>query len=154
MCRSHQRTHSNKFLPLEIRRIAPSAPAYTLEVNGTAAKTGGGTWTSTSDARLKENIQDANLDTCYDTIKNLKLRRFTWRDDVEGITDKNVIGWIAQEVEEVLPKSVTTVHEKYGLENVKFLNADQIYAAMFGTIQKLIDDKERLEAQVAELMKK
>src|SRR6056300_57083 len=134
--------------------IATSAPAYTLEVNGTAAKTGGGTWTSTSDARLKENIQDANLDTCYDTIKNLKLRRFTWRDDVEGITDKNVIGWIAQEVEEVLPKSVTTVHEKYGLENVKFLNADQIYAAMFGTIQKLIDDKERLEAQVAELMKK
>ena len=134
--------------------IATSTPAYTLEVNGTAAKTGGGTWTSTSDARLKENIQDANLDTCYDTIKNLKLRRFTWRDDVEGITDKNVIGWIAQEVEEVLPKSVTTVHEKYGLENVKFLNADQIYAAMFGTIQKLIDDKERLEAQVAELMKK
>ena len=134
--------------------IATSAPAYTLEVNGTAAKTGGGTWTSTSDARLKENIQDANLDVCYDTVKNLKLRRFRWRDDVEGITDKNVIGWIAQEVEEVLPKSVSTVDEKYGLEDVKFLNADQIYAAMFGTIQKLIEDKERLEAQVAELMKK
>jgi predicted acyltransferase (DUF342 family) len=134
--------------------IATTSPAYTLEVNGDAAKTGGGTWTSTSDARLKENIQDANLDTCYDTVKNLKLRRFRWRDDVEGITDKNVIGWIAQEVEEVLPKSVSTVGEKYGLEDVKFLNADQIYAAMFGTIQKLIEDKERLEAQVAELMKK
>jgi UDP-3-O-[3-hydroxymyristoyl] glucosamine N-acyltransferase len=134
--------------------IATTSPAYTLEVNGDAAKTGGGTWTSTSDARLKENIQDANLETCYDTVKNLKLRRFRWRDDVEGITDKNVIGWIAQEVEEVLPKSVTTVGEKYGLEDVKFLNADQIYAAMFGTIQKLIEDKERLETQVAELMKR
>src|SRR5210317_788523 len=134
--------------------IATTSPSYTLEVNGDAAKTGGGTWTSTSDARLKENIQDANLDTCYDTVKNLKLRRFRWRDDVEGITDKNVIGWIAQEVEEVLPKSVSTVGEKYGLEDVKFLNADQIYAAMFGTIQKLIEDKERLETQVAELMKR
>ena len=134
--------------------IATTSPSYTLEVNGDAAKTGGGTWTSTSDARLKENIQDANLDVCYDTVKNLKLRRFKWRDDVEGITDKNVIGWIAQEVEEILPKSVNTVDEKYGLTDVKFLNADQIYAAMFGTIQKLIEDKERLEAHVAELMKK
>jgi len=134
--------------------IATTSPSYTLEVNGTAAKTGGGTWTSTSDARLKENIEDANLETCYDTIKNLKLRRFKWRDDVEGITDKNVIGWIAQEVEEVIPKAVNTVDEKYGLTDVKFLNADQIYASMFGAIQKLIEDKERLEAQVAELMKK
>jgi len=134
--------------------IATTSPSYTLEVNGTAAKTGGGTWTSTSDARLKENIEDANLETCYDTIKNLKLRRFKWRDDVEGITDKNVIGWIAQEVEEVIPKAVNTVDEKYGLTDVKFLNADQIYASMFGAIQKLIEDKERLEARVAELMKK
>ena len=134
--------------------IATSSPSYTLEVNGTAAKTGGGTWLSTSDRRLKDDIQSADLDTCYDTIKNLKLRRFKWRDEVEGITDKNVIGWIAQEVEEVLPKSVSTVSEKYGLTDVKFLNVDQIYAAMFGTIQKLIEDKERLEAQVAELMKK
>jgi len=65
-----------------------------------------------------------------------------------------VIGWIAQEVEEVIPKAVNTVDEKYGLTDVKFLNADQIYASMFGAIQKLIEDKERLEAQVAELMKK
>lgn len=134
--------------------IATNSPSYTLEVNGDAAKTGGGTWTSTSDARLKEDIQDANLDTCYDLVKTLKLRRFKWRDDVEGITDKHVIGWIAQEVEDVLPKSVKTVDEKYGLTDVKFLNADQIYAAMFGTIQKLIEDKEKLESQVAELMKR
>ena len=134
--------------------IATTSPSYTLEVNGTAAKTGGGTWTSTSDARLKEDIEDANLATCYDTVKNLKLRRFKWRDDVDGITDKHVVGWIAQEVEDVIPKAVTTVHEKYGLTDVKFLNADQIYASMYGAIQKLIEDKERLEAQVAELMKK
>jgi hypothetical protein len=134
--------------------IATNTPGYTLEVNGTAAKPGGGTWTTSSDERLKENIQDADIDTCYDIIKNLKLRRFKWKDEVEGITDKNVNGWIAQEVEEVLPKSVSTVPERYGIEDVKFLNSDQIYAAMYGAIQKLIRDKEKLEAQVEELLRR
>jgi len=37
---------------------------------------------------------------------------------------------------------------------VKFLNSDQIYAAMYGAIQKLIRDKEKLEAQVEELLRR
>jgi len=133
--------------------IGTSAPAYTLEVNGTAAKTGGGTWDAASDIRLKENIVDADLDKCYDLVKNLKLHRFSWRDDVGLVSDKNVIGWIAQEVEEVMPKAVTTVGERYGIENVKFLNADQIYASMYGAIQKLILENERLEARINALSK-
>jgi len=34
-----------------------STPLWQLTVNGTAAKAGGGSWASTSDARLKENVQ-------------------------------------------------------------------------------------------------
>jgi UTP-glucose-1-phosphate uridylyltransferase len=102
--------------------------------------------------RLKDNIEDADLDKCYDLVKTLKLRRFSWKDEVESVRDKNVVGWIAQEVEEVIPKAITTVDHKYGIDDVKFLNPDQIYAAMYGAIQKLIEDKERLEAKIEELL--
>jgi hypothetical protein len=43
-----------------------------------AAKPSTSTWATTSDSRVKLNIQDADLDVCYNTIKNLPLRRFTW----------------------------------------------------------------------------
>jgi uncharacterized delta-60 repeat protein len=132
--------------------IGTSSTSFTLEVNGTAAKTGGGSWDTTSDMRLKDNIEDADLDKCYDLVKTLKLRRFSWKDEVESVRDKNVVGWIAQEVEEVIPKAITTVDHKYGIDDVKFLNPDQIYAAMYGAIQKLIEDKERLEAKIEELL--
>jgi len=132
--------------------IGTSSTSFTLEVNGTAAKTGGGSWDTASDMRLKDNIVDADLDKCYDLVKNLKLRRFSWKDEVEGARDKNVVGWIAQEVEEVIPKAITTIDHKYGIDDVKFLNPDQIYATMYGAIQKLIEDKERLEAKIEELL--
>ena len=115
--------------------VKTTSPSFDLEVNGTAAKTGGGTWSTTSDRRLKENIQDANIDMCYDTVKSIPLRRFRWRGDLEGFSeyqkDKNVLGWIAQEVEEYMPKSINTIEEKYGIDDVKFLNNDQLYASMY-----------------------
>lgn len=135
--------------------VKTASPTFDLEVTGTAAKTGGGSWSSTSDRRLKENIQDANIDMCYDTVKNIPLRRFKWRDDLEGFSeyqkDKNVLGWIAQEVEEYMPKSINTIEEKYGIDDVKFLNNDQLYASMYGALQKAISKIESLEDELAKI---
>ena len=135
--------------------IKTATPTFDLEVTGTAAKTGGGSWSSTSDRRLKEEIENADLDRCYETVKNLALRRFKWKDDVENFSehqrDKRVIGWIAQEVEEVLPKSIETFDEKYGIEDVKFLNTDQIYATMYGALQKAIQKIESLECELKKI---
>tara|TARA_B100000073_G_scaffold213724_1_gene177659 strand:+ start:2305 stop:7512 length:5208 start_codon:yes stop_codon:yes gene_type:complete len=135
--------------------IKTASPTFDLEVTGTAAKTGGGSWSSTSDRRLKENIQDANIDMCYDTVKSIPLRRFRWRDDLEGFSeyqkDKNVLGWIAQEVEEYMPKSINTIEEKYGIDDVKFLNNDQLYASMYGALQKAISKIESLEDELAKI---
>ena len=135
--------------------IKTSSPTFDLEVIGTAAKSGGGSWSSTSDRRLKENITDADLDRCYETVKNIPLRRFTWRDGIvefsEHQKDKNVLGWIAQEVEEVMPKSIETMHEKYGIVDLKFLNPDQIYASMYGALQKAIQKIEHLEAELKKI---
>ena len=135
--------------------IKTSSPTFDLEVIGTAAKTGGGSWSSTSDRRLKENIIDADLDTCYDIIQTIPLRRFTWKEGIDQFSehqkDKNVLGWIAQEVEEVMPKSIEIIDEKYGIQDLKFLNPDQIYATMYGALQKAIQKIEHLESELKKI---
>ena len=56
--------------------------------------------TSLSDERLKENI--INLETGLSEVMSLKPRRFDWKEG-EGSGAKNVAGFVAQEVETVLP---------------------------------------------------
>jgi hypothetical protein len=59
--------------------------------------------TAISDNRLKENVRD--LETGLDSILSLKPRRFDWKEN-QGTNKKNVAGFIAQEVELVLPELV------------------------------------------------
>jgi hypothetical protein len=56
--------------------------------------------TAISDFRLKENIRD--LETGLDAVMTLKPRRFDWKEG-QGTNKKDVAGFIAQEVETVLP---------------------------------------------------
>ena len=57
----------------------------------------------TSDIRLKENIKD--LKSSINTIKKLKPRRFDWKEEKKH--QFNDIGFIAQELQEVIPELVT-----------------------------------------------
>jgi len=120
--------------------IGITNPTYQLQLGSdSAAKPSTATWTVTSDSRLKENIESANLDICYNNIKNIPLRRYTWSSNYytdEHIDDRTKIGWIAQEVERVFPKAVAT-HNLHGIPDCKTLNSDQIYATLFGAVQKL-----------------
>jgi hypothetical protein len=59
--------------------------------------------TAISDSRLKENVRD--LETGLNTVLALKPRRFDWKQG-EGTDQKDVAGFIAQEVETVLPELV------------------------------------------------
>jgi hypothetical protein len=113
---------------------------YDLELaNDKAGKPGTNTWTISSDERLKENIELADLDTCYSNVKNIPLKYYKWRDDVytdKQVSDRHKLGWIAQDVETVFPKAVDK-GEMHGYLDCRTLNSDQIYASMYGAIQKL-----------------
>ncbi|MFN9111798.1 MAG: tail fiber domain-containing protein, partial [Bacteroidota bacterium] len=113
-------------------------------------------WATGSDSRLKTDIIDANLDTCYDNVKNMKLRYFKWREDLftdaQIGRDRHKLGWIAQEIETVFPKAVMkSIEPEYGIEECRSLNNDQIYASMFGAMQKMMQKIETLESTVSEL---
>lgn len=132
--------------------IGTASPAYQLELStNSAGKPTSNTWTISSDERIKENIEDANTQTCYDIVKNLKLKRFRWKEEfMPDVADRNSVGWIAQEVETVFPKAVTKV-EKYDMEDFRSLDVDQIYKTMYGALEKVIADKEVLETKVTTL---
>jgi len=175
--------------------IGTTSPAHQLQLStDSAGKPSTNTWTIVSDERIKEEIELADLDICYEAIKNIPLKRFKWKDDVyteQQVRDRHKLGWIAQDVEAVFPKSVGVYELKYNqvfeeiivpvveeeldsdgnvitpaqperiekgeliseevIEDCRDLNADQLYAAMYGTIQKLISKVETLEAEVAAL---
>ena len=59
--------------------------------------------TAISDITLKQNIRD--LETGLTQVMALKPRRFDWKEETQ-IGETNVAGFIAQEVEQVLPELV------------------------------------------------
>lgn len=188
---------SGNFHILQNLRIGSltSSPSYQLHLTADSAfKPSTNTWTTTSDERLKTNIVTADLDRCYEIVRQLPLKRYTWRDDVyseEEVKDRSKLGWIAQDVESFFPKAVGTdklvleyeegeiqrtsfdengepkidengniitetvmgMVEKTVIEDCKNLNSDQIYAVLYGAVQKLIQKVSDLELEVSSLKK-
>ena len=134
--------------------LGTNTPATQLQLStDLAAKPSTSTWTISSDSRLKENIQDADLDLCYNNIKNLRLARYKWKDEVyteEEVADRSKLGWIAQEVEIFLPKAVQK-NNAHGLEDCRSLNTDQIIATLYGCAKKLLNKYETQTTEITEL---
>ena len=133
--------------------IGTETETYQLYLStDSAAKPTSSTWTIASDMRLKENIVDADLDMCYNDIKELPLRKFKWRDNYivrHEVEDTSNLGFIAQEVELIYPKSVTTMVENdFDLPDVKSVNKDQLIMSLFGAVKKLQNDVEALQSIV------
>jgi hypothetical protein len=129
-----------------------TAGSYRFELGvDSAAKPGSGTWAVTSDERVKEDIVLADLDLCYDNVKKIPLKHFKWKYehfDDEQIYDRRKLGWIAQDVEKVFKKAVRTNPNHPTVPNCKSLDADQVYACMYGTIQKLQEMCEAMQARI------
>lgn len=125
-----------------------SNPSFQLHLFAdSAAKPSTTTWTTTSDIRLKQNITLADKTRCYEIVKTLPLKHYQWSSNFlsqTSSTDTSKLGWIAQEVSSVFPKAVRTT-PMHNLEDCHTLDADQIYAAMYGAIQKLQDMVEQLQ---------
>jgi hypothetical protein len=120
--------------------VGLSNPSYQLQLStDSAAKPTTSTWTVASDSRLKENIMNADMDRCYEIVKNLPLKHYAWRSTYipyDIAPDRSKLGWIAQDVKTIFPKAVDT-KSLYGIDDCLTLNTDQIYATMYGCIQKL-----------------
>ena len=101
-------------------------------------------WTISSDRRIKENIETADYNICYNNIKNIELRRFKysplWKD--RKFKDETQLGFIAQEVEEYFPKSIDITKEELTdgtiIEDCKCVSLSQINLTLYGAVKKLM----------------
>src|SRR5205085_7741827 len=84
----------------------------TLAVNGLAAKPGGGSWSTFSDARLKHDVRP--LEGTLDKLLALHGVSFVYNDPAAIHERPGLrIGMVAQEVEKVFPDWVETGPEGY-----------------------------------------
>jgi hypothetical protein len=117
-----------------------AAPGYTLVVNGTAAKTGGGSWTVLSDTRSKNLL--GNYDRGLNEIIQLQPVRFTYRPDNLRHLDaeEEQIGFVAQDVQKVFPEAVRQASDGYLDFNIHAINV-----ALVNAVKDLKAENERLK---------
>jgi hypothetical protein len=124
-----------------------SAYRFYVRATGSAAGTIHATVTSItgiSDKRLKENIKD--LDTGLSEVMSLKPRRFDWKKG-EGNGSKNVAGFIAQEVETVLPDLIGNyLHEE--LDDAKSVRMGDMLPTLVKAIQELSAEVDQLKEKL------
>ena len=105
--------------------------------------TGTASWNTGSDRRIKENIERASYDKCYENINRLELNRFNYIDGFNKVNkDKKQLGFIAQEVYEVFPKSVSSqgyYSDTLNIPDLLSIDITQINYSLYGAVKKLIE---------------
>ena len=114
--------------------------------------TGTANWSIGSDRRIKENIERASYNKCYDNINKLELKRFNYIDSFNTVSrDRAQLGFIAQEVKDIFPKSISTqgyYSDTLNIPDLLSIDISQINYSLYGAVKKLIElnkeDKEKL----------
>jgi len=99
--------------------IGTTTPSKMLYVNGSA----GGTeaWNSSSDARLKKDV--VNINNGLDKVMQLRPVTFNWKQEDYpdmNLDDRNHVGFIAQEVELVVPQVVSTAGDEMQTKSIAY----------------------------------
>jgi len=99
--------------------IGTASPGYTLHVNGSVAGTSA--YNNLSDARLKKDVQP--IGDALAIVEALRGVTFNWDKTVDPamkLDDRNHVGFIAQEVEAVLPQAVSTASDARQTKSVAY----------------------------------
>ena len=135
--------------------IGTDTPFYKLHVNGSVA--GVGNYINLSDRRYKEHIE--TFPDALATILGLRGVTFDWRQNeypALNFDNRRQVGFIAQEVEKILPELVST--DKNGYKSVAYANVVPVLVEAVKAQQKQITQLKAkisrmdvLEAKLAEL---
>jgi hypothetical protein len=123
-----------------------SLSTYKFVVNGSAAKPGGGSWSSFSDVRLKDI--HGTYDKGLKEVEALTPIVYSYKKDnaLSLPSDKQAVGFAAQEVQKAIPEAVTTNDKGYLM-----VNNDPIILAMFNAIKELKAENDQLRQRVETL---
>jgi hypothetical protein len=127
--------------------IGTATPGYALTVVGTAWATSGA-W-SGSDARWKKNIVTLSSSSSLEKVMALNPVTYSWRTDEfpeMKFSDGAQLGFIAQDVEKIIPEVVTTNNEGY-----KGISYEKIVPVLTSAIQEQEGKIDKQQAQIEQL---
>jgi len=125
--------------------INTQTPGWQLHVNGSAAKPGGGSWTDSSDIRLKKNVKP--LENALENMLNLRGVEYEWIEPGRAVLLPGLqMGMIAQEVEMVFPQWVGT--DSRGYKDLTFRGFE---ALTVEAIRGLKTENDKLKSENQEL---
>jgi hypothetical protein len=129
--------------------IGTTTPDQVLSVNGNASKTGGSSWLTFSDERLK-NIKGRYRPGLAAVMRLQPLSYEYKKDNALGLkSDGAHVGFSAQEVEKVIPEAVTKTESGY-----RMVNNDPIVLAMLNSIKEQQKEIEKLQEEIRQLRSK
>lgn len=116
-----------------------------------------GSLLNASDPALKEGIEPANLQICYNTLASLPLRRYKYIDPYLStfhVRDTHRMGFLTSEVEPLLPNSISPTLMEHLTSNtvMNTLDTGQIKYSHLGVTQHLIGTISTLEAELGGLL--
>jgi hypothetical protein len=115
--------------------------------------TGTPLWSTVSDRRIKENIEKASYDKCFESINKLELYRFSYIKELNNINkDLKQLGYIAQEVKDIFPKAVSTqefYNENLSISDMLSIDVTQINYSLYGAVKKLMEMYNDIEKQIS-----
>lgn len=117
--------------------IATNAPDNTLSVSGTANKTGGGTWGSFSDSRIKDILGDYTHG--LNEILKITPKIYKYKEN-SGETaeeqEKERVGIIAQDIEYILPECIEK-RETKGFQDLLYYDSSAILYVLLNAVKEL-----------------
>ena len=100
-------------------------------------------WNIGSDRRIKENIERASYDKCFENINRLELNRFNYVSGFNTVNrDRTQLGFIAQEVSDIFPKSISSqgyYSDTLNIPDLLSIDVSQINYSLYGAVKKLIE---------------
>ncbi|MBT3222052.1 MAG: hypothetical protein HN348_23510, partial [Proteobacteria bacterium] len=118
--------------------IWDSTPNYNLEVAGSTANDSG-SWIVRSDERLKKEIEP--IDGAVKTVEALQGVTFRWRDAEKDDRYGRVRGFVAQEVEKVVPEWVSTDDD--GFKRLETIGIDALVIEAIKEQQQTINELQK-----------
>ena len=126
--------------------IGTATPDQLLSVNGDASKSGGGSWQTFSDERLKKI--NGSFDSGLKAVMRLQPLRYEYKPDnalgIKSVGERVGVG--AQAVQQVIPEAVTKNAEGYLM-----VNNDPIIWTMLNAIKEQQKEIVELKRQIRQL---
>ena len=121
--------------------IRNTSPTYAFQIGsaGDGSSAIANAWNTYSDIRLKEIVGEIKSDEALEKILNLQAKRFYYKNDENK---KELVGFIAQEVEEYIPEVISTDSSE---EKYKAIAYDKLIPFLVEAIKQLHKELEEVK---------